>query len=234
MLLVIDGHHLHFDLVAQLQVLFRMGDPAPRDVVNVEEPVDAPEIDEGPVVGNALHEAVDHLAFLHVLPELFPFPLLLFLHQHAPGDDDVCLLLVDLDDLIFQMASYEGGRVLHRLDIDLGYGQKGAHPYVHHEAALHLGDHGAFHGRPVFEGFVDVLPELDAVDPLLREREKAVLDFPAHDHDLDLVADLALSARPICRGIRSRATLPSDLSPTSTITLSPLMSITWPVRIFPS
>ena len=36
------------------------------------------------------------------------------------------------------MAPDERRGVLHRLDIDLGDGQEGAHPYVHHEAALYL------------------------------------------------------------------------------------------------
>ncbi len=46
-----------------------------------------------------------------------------------------------------------------------------------------------FDGRAFFEGLVYHLPELDAVHPLFREHEKAVLDLPAHYHHFHLVAD---------------------------------------------
>ena len=139
MLLLVDRHHLDLDLVAQLQMFLGMGDPAPGYVVHVEETVNPAQVDEGAVVGDALHETVNYLAVLDVIPEFLPLSLLFLLDKHAPRDDDVRLLLVDLDHLVLEVTAYKRGGVLDRLDVDLRYGQKGSHPYIDHEPALHLG-----------------------------------------------------------------------------------------------
>ena len=58
----VDAHDLHLDRVADVDDLARMIDAPPRHVGDVQQAVDAAQIDEGAVVGDVLDDAVDHLA----------------------------------------------------------------------------------------------------------------------------------------------------------------------------
>ena len=58
----VELEHLDLDLVAHLEQLARVVDAAPRHVGDVQQAVDAAEVDEGAVVGEVLDHAVDDLA----------------------------------------------------------------------------------------------------------------------------------------------------------------------------
>ena len=60
----VDADDLHLHRVADVEDLGRMVDAAPGHVGDVQQAVDAAEVDEGAVVGDVLDETVDHLAFL--------------------------------------------------------------------------------------------------------------------------------------------------------------------------
>ena len=55
------------DLVAHLEELRRVVDPAPAHVRDVEQAVDAAEVDEGAVLGDVLDDALDDLALFEGL-----------------------------------------------------------------------------------------------------------------------------------------------------------------------
>src|SRR5262249_15946030 len=57
----IDAHDLHLDRIANVDDLARVVDAAPGHVGDVEQAVDATQIDEGAVVGDVLDNPVDHL-----------------------------------------------------------------------------------------------------------------------------------------------------------------------------
>ena len=57
-------------VLADVQRLGRMVDAPPGDVGDVQQAVDAAEIDEGAVVGDVLHHAVEDLAFLQAGDQL--------------------------------------------------------------------------------------------------------------------------------------------------------------------
>src|ERR1019366_2040598 len=87
------------DLVAHLKELGRVIDPTPAHVGDVQEAVDAAEIDERAVLGDVLDDAADDLALFQGLEGLRLLLVALFLEEHAPAEDDVAALLVELDDL---------------------------------------------------------------------------------------------------------------------------------------
>ncbi len=58
---LVELQHHHPHLVANGKQLRRMADPAPRHVGNVQEPIDATEIDKGAVFGDIFDHALDHL-----------------------------------------------------------------------------------------------------------------------------------------------------------------------------
>ena len=63
-LLLVELEHLRGDLVADRQHFRRMLDAAPGEVGDVQQAVDAAEVDERAVVGDVLDDALDDRAFL--------------------------------------------------------------------------------------------------------------------------------------------------------------------------
>ena len=95
-----------------------MVDAAPRNVGDVQQAIDAAEVDEDAVVGDVLDDAVRELA----LPEaaegvcfrrgLFDFD------DRAAREDDVVPLLVERNDLEFVLVPAKRVEVLDRLGVD--------------------------------------------------------------------------------------------------------------------
>ena len=76
-----------------------MVDAAPGDVGDVQQAVDAAEVDERAVVGDVLDHAVDDLAFLEVLDDLGALLGAALFQDRAARDDDVAAAPVHLEDL---------------------------------------------------------------------------------------------------------------------------------------
>ena len=115
----IEADDLHLDVLADLQRLGRMVDAAPRDVGDVQQAVDAAEIDERAVVGDVLDDALEHLAFLERGDQLGArFGAGLFEHG-AARDDDVAARAVHLEDLERLRRAHQRADVAHRTDVDL-------------------------------------------------------------------------------------------------------------------
>src|ERR1700719_977569 len=97
--LVVDLDDLDLHLLADIEHLGRMIDAPPGNVGDVQEAVDAAEIDEGAVVGDVLDHAVDDLALFEVLHQLLAL-LGAGLFQHgAARHDDVAAAAIHFQDL---------------------------------------------------------------------------------------------------------------------------------------
>src|SRR6056297_392236 len=135
--LAVELQDLHIDLVADIDDLGGVLDPLPRHVGDVQQPVDAAEIHEGAVVGQVLHDTLDHVAFLQALQQRLALGAVLFLDHRAAGDHHVVPALVELDDLEFEDLAFEVGRVAHRPHVDQRAGQERPHVVdLDREAAL--------------------------------------------------------------------------------------------------
>src|SRR3546814_7310130 len=66
---LVDADDLHLHRVADVDQLRRMADTAIAHVGDVEQAVDAAQVDEGAIIGDVLDDAVDHLAFMQRLDE---------------------------------------------------------------------------------------------------------------------------------------------------------------------
>ena len=142
----VELQHLDLDLVADSEQLARVVHPAPGHVGDVQQAVDAAEIDERTVVGDVLDHAVDDLALLEGLQGGCAHLLALLLQQSAAREDDVPAPLVELDDLEFELLAEEALEVPHRAQIDLGAGKERLDADVDGEAALDPGEDLALHG----------------------------------------------------------------------------------------
>ena len=68
----VELEHLDANVIADLEQLGRVIDPAPAHVGDVQQAVDAAEVDERAVLGEVLDDALDDLAFLELLERLTP------------------------------------------------------------------------------------------------------------------------------------------------------------------
>src|SRR5690606_24234019 len=137
--LVVDADDLDLDGLADRQHLGRMIDPAPGDVGDVQQAVDAAEVYERTVVGDVLDHAVDHLALFELLDDLGTLLGAALLEDGPARDDDVAATLVHLQDLEGLRDVHQRADVADRTDVDLRARQEGHGTFeVDGEAALDL------------------------------------------------------------------------------------------------
>src|ERR1019366_8589481 len=119
LLLAVELQHLHLDLVAHLHQVVRMGQAAPRHIGNVQQSVNASQVNEGAIVGQVLHRAGENAVFVQLFQGLGPLLRLLFFQQLLAGRDDVAALLVQLDDADLYLMALEAIEVTHWAQINL-------------------------------------------------------------------------------------------------------------------
>ncbi len=185
------AQHLGFDLVADLEHFARMLDALPRQVGDVQQAVDAAEVDERAVIGEVLDHALDGLAFFQTREQRLALGGDFLLHHGAARHDHVVALAVDLDDLEFEFLAFEVARIAHGADIDKRTREKGADG-VHGDgvAALHLAGHDAGDDGLHFECLLEIFPGLGAAGLLARQAGLAGPVFEHFNHDFHDVADL--------------------------------------------
>ena len=108
-----------------VQRLGRMVDALPGDVGDVQQAVDAAEIDERAVVGDVLDHAVEHLAFLQAGDQLGALLGAALFEHGAARHHDVAAAAVHLEDLERLRRAHQRADVAHRADVDLAARQEG-------------------------------------------------------------------------------------------------------------
>src|SRR5688572_24277886 len=185
---VLEDDDVHF--VVDLEELRRVADAAPRHVRDVQQAVDAAEVDEGAVVGDVLHRAAQRLALGQRLERgLLLLGVLLF-EEGLAREDDVAALLVDLDDAHAQFLTAQGIQVANRADVDLRAGQERAHADIHGEATLDALDDAADDDLAVGIRLLDLVPDLHLLGLLARQHDVAVAILGALEEDVDHVPRL--------------------------------------------
>ncbi len=137
----IEADDLDLHGLADRQGFARMVDAAPRDIGDVQQAIDAAEIDERTVIGDVLHHAGQDLAFLEVGDQLVAGFGAALLEHGAARDHDVAARAVHLQDLERLRRAHQRADIAHRADIHLAAGQErdGA-VEVDGEAALHAAE----------------------------------------------------------------------------------------------
>ncbi len=150
----------------------------PGHVGDVQQTVDAAQIDEGAVVGDVLDGALDDGAFGQGLEQLGALFTLREFDHGTTRQHDVVALAIELDDLEVHRLALEGRGVLDRAHVNQRAGQEGANAVGHdREAALHLAGDGAIHEFAVFQGALEVDPGSQALGAVARQTGFAVAVF---------------------------------------------------------
>ena len=187
---VIDLDDLDLDRLADRQDFGRMVDPAPRDVGDMQQAVDAAEVDERAVVGDVLDGAVDHLALGEVGDDLVALLGAALFENGAAGHHDIAAAAIHLQDLERLRHIHQRGDVAHRADVDLAARQEGHRAVeIDGEAALHLIEDDAVDLLILLEGLFELDPALLAARLVARNHRFAERVLDALEIDLDFVAD---------------------------------------------
>ena len=101
--LAVKTQHHDVDLVTNLEVLRWMADPSPGDVGDMEEPVEAAEIDKDPIVGEVLHHPFDQLALFEDLHSLLFGKTLLVLENGLPREHHIRTTAIERNDASFDL-----------------------------------------------------------------------------------------------------------------------------------
>ena len=118
--LVVDLDDLDLHLLADIEHLGGVIDAPPGDVGDMQQAVDAAEIDEGAVIGDVLDHAVDDLALFEVLHQLLALLGAGLFEHGAARHDDVAAAAVHLEDLELLIDIHQRADVADRPDVDLG------------------------------------------------------------------------------------------------------------------
>src|ERR1700694_5135315 len=192
--LVVDLDDLHLHGLADGQHFGRVIDPAPGDIGDVQQTVDAAEIDERTVIGDVLDDAVDDLAFFEILHQFLALFGTGLLENRAARYHDVAAAAIHLEDLERLRIVHQRRYVADRADIDLPARQGGYRGgEVGGGGPRDLIEDDAVHLLVVVERLFELAPAFLAARLVARQHGFAerVLD-PVEKH-LDLVADLEVA-----------------------------------------
>ncbi len=182
--------HDHVDLVVDLEQLRRVRHAAPRHVGDVQQAVDAAEVDERAVVGDVLDHAAEDLALGERVERVLLLLRVLLFEEHLAREHDVAALLVDLDDAHAQLLAAQRVEVPDGTDVDLRAGQERADADVHGETALDALDDAADDDLALGIGLLDLVPDLHLLGFFAREDDVAFAVFGALEQHVDDVAGL--------------------------------------------
>src|SRR5207237_1277024 len=176
------------------QDLGRVIDPPPGDIGDVQQAIDAAEINERAVIGDVLDHAVDHLTLFEVLHQFLALLGAGLFENRAARHHDVAAVAVHLEDLERLRIVHQRRDVADRADIDLRARQEGHRTVeIDGEAALDLVEDDAVDLFVVLERLFELAPALLAARLVARQHGLAERILDAVEEHLDLVADLEIA-----------------------------------------
>ncbi len=164
--------------------------PAPRHVGDVQQAVDAAEVDEGAVLGDVLDHAVDDVALGQPRDDLGALLGAGLFQDGAARHHDVAAAAVHLQDLERLRHVHQRPGVAHRAHVDLAARQEGhGAAEVDGEAALDPAEDRALDPLFLLVGLLEAVPRLLAPRLLAAQHRLAAGVLDPVEIDLDDVAD---------------------------------------------
>jgi len=190
--LAVDVEDLDLDLLVDLEHLGRVVDVRPRQLGDVDEAVDAVEVDERAEVDDVRDGTGDDVAHVELVDDLLAHLFALLFEHGAPRQHHVVAVAVHLDDAAVELLPDVLGQVLHAADVDQRGRQEAAHAEVEDEPALDDLDDSALDRLAALVSLFDALPGLLEAGSLLGEDQAPVGVLFLHDERVDLLAQLHL------------------------------------------
>ena len=189
LLVLVDVENLNGELLTDLDEFGRVVEACPGHVGDMQEAVDAVEVDECTEVGDVFDCADDFIADGDSAEEGLAFLRAFLLDDFAAAENDIFAVFVDFDDLEIVGISNELLEVLWRHDVDLGCGEECLHAHVDGEAAFDGAADFAFDEAVALENSDDFFPILALGCLLFGENDHALVIFEAFEENFDFVAE---------------------------------------------
>ncbi len=141
----VKAQHDDVDLVSDLEILGWVADSSPGDVGDVEEPVEATEVDEDPVVGEILHHAFDEFSFLENLHGLLFGQTLFILENRLSRQHDIRTAAIEGNDASLDFLVEIVLETPVRQKVHQGSRQKSAYADVDRQPAFDSFEHFSGH-----------------------------------------------------------------------------------------
>ena len=171
------------EFLLRLDHIVRMPHATPAQVGQVQQAIDAAQVNEGAVIGNVLYRAVYDLAFLQVFHQLRALGVQLFFEQRAAADHDVSAAAVELGDAHLNIGADQAIEILRGAQVVLRAWQEGANSAdVDNQPAL---DAVYDFCRDGFLGLVlrvNLFPGAAAIDLLIGDDGEAVFGLAGALH----------------------------------------------------
>src|SRR6185503_10700333 len=189
----IDVEDFDFQLLTDVDHLGRMLNASVGHVGDVEQSVDATEIDECTEVGDVLDHALPDLVLLELLHQLLALACAFLLENDAAGNDNIPAALIELDDLEVEGLAEQLVDVRNATERDLRTGEECIHSHeIDDDAALDLLDQGAAHRLIVLVGNANALPHAHEVGFLLRQHDGSFLVLEVLEKNFYFIAGLEI------------------------------------------
>jgi len=187
---LVDVENLDGELLADFDEFGRVIEAGPGHVGDMQEAVDAVEVDERTEVGDVFDRAGDLRADVDFAEESLALLGALLLDDLAAAEDYIFAVLVDLDDFEIVNVADELLEVFRRDDVDLRRGKESFHADIDGEAAFDDRADLALDETVAFEDADDFFPVLALGRFFFREDNHALVVLEALEEDFYLVADL--------------------------------------------
>ena len=115
--LAVELQHFNSDFVAHVDDFARMLNAFPGHVSDVQQAVNATQINECTVVSEVLNDTFNFHAFLQVFQQLITFSAVLGFDNGTTRNNNVVTLLVQLDDFEFKLFAFQVQRVANRTNV---------------------------------------------------------------------------------------------------------------------
>src|SRR5690606_20234197 len=195
--LVVDANDLDLDGLADREHFGRVVHATPCDIGDVQQAVNAAEVNERTVIGDVLDDAVNNLALFELLDDFRTLFGARFFENGTTRDNDVAATLVHLEDLEGLGNVHQRRDIADRTDVDLRTRQEGHGTFeVDGETTLDLVEDDAFNALIVVVLLFELDPALFAASLLARENgfTHGVLDAVNIDLDVRTHLDGAVTA----------------------------------------
>src|SRR5262245_21571615 len=170
-----------------------MLDALPGHVRDVQQAIDAAEVDERTVVGEVLDHTLDDCAFLQIVEQRIALGAVFLFDDRAARHHHVVALLVELDDFELERLALEVTRVPDRSYIDQRAGQKRADIIdLDDETAFHTSGDAAGHDLAGLESLLEAGPGTCTFGFLARQARFARAILDGIEGDFNFIASLDL------------------------------------------
>lgn len=156
--LAVELQHFNSDFVANVYDFARMLNAFPCHVGDVQQAVNATQINECTVVSEVLNDTFNFHAFLQVFQQLIAFCAVFGFDNGTTGNNNVVTLLIQLDYFEFKLFAFEVQRVADRTNVYRGTRQERANTIqLNSEATLDFAIDNTSNGCSFFVSFSSVI-----------------------------------------------------------------------------